>query len=105
VAGSIYSTRFLLQGDAAVGSYSYLGPSGFVVIVRDVDVVIPAAAAAGSCALGIDGVFFAGSPAFTDAFSTWSWRGRQVLEAGETLQVGIGVAGCSFCVSGYLLST
>ena len=101
----IYSTRFILSGSAPAGTLTFSVPSGFVAVVRDVDVTFPAPAPAGSASLAIAGAYAASSPDFPAAFGSWQWRGRQVAYAFELVELGVAIAGTAVLVSGYLLAT
>lgn len=103
----VYSSRFIQQ----VGldsSASFAVPSGFIAVVRDLDAYCNAT-------IGFANLFMEGAIGQTIAWHSWEvttqdqfqWRGRQVLEPGETLTVvadtGVGV-GIDVTVSGYLLT-
>ncbi len=104
MAQTIYSTRFMAIGGAILGNYTFTVPPGLIAIVRDLDAVLDLPSSAGSVSLGISGVFWGGSPPLPFRFSSWSGRGRNVGAAGEVIDVGVGLNGVSFCVSGYLLT-
>lgn len=104
---SIYSTRFI-QASGLSSSTSYLVPTGFVAIVRDLDAYCDAT-------LGFATLFLHGALGQAIAWHHWdattedqfAWRGRQVYYSGEDIEVavatGIGVA-IDVTVSGYLLT-
>lgn len=106
MAPPVFSTRFLAVHDAAVAvPNDYVVPDGFVAVVRDMDAFF-------GMALGERTVEAFGSALqvfWQDTVglgeSGWrSWRGRQVLYAGETLRmIVIGDVG-DITASGYLLS-
>lgn len=101
---SVYSSRFAaeaIDNDAV----SYEVPGGVLWIVRDVDIVLQ------SPGSGIMSVGLLDGPAFALLAGTelpapqlYSWRGRQVLYAGEGLQLISEDVNATFYVSGYVLT-
>jgi hypothetical protein len=103
MAQSVYSTRFLaIAISSSDGEYEV--PSGFVAVVRDVD-----AWSSGGIIVNWR-VSISGDPAFAggqftvealDQFTPW--RGRVIVNAGETIQaITDGPRGLTVC--GYLLT-
>jgi hypothetical protein len=105
VASTVYSVRFISDYAAPV-SGTYVVPAGFRAIVRDVDAYnAPGGASEDYVFVGvleIGGAFM--YQHFGDA--GWvGWRGRQVVNEGETIQVGGNTESVqSIQVSGYLLT-
>ena len=104
VAGyPVYSTRFInvagFTGDAA-----FEVPSGYIAVVRDIDVVVfePGAGTV-EAGLGGSSVFWGYTWSFVTVLGWESWRGRQVLNAGEQLVLHSNAA-MDMMASGYLLS-
>jgi hypothetical protein len=106
VPRAVYSTRFLRIGARGASSSTYVVPTGFVAVVRDVAVLL-------------EGDATSNAELFVEAPSTWigywapaatgthtyQWIGRQVIEAGETLAGDCsGTTWASLWASGYLLS-
>lgn len=100
---TVYSTRFLLLDAPSIGTHSYTVPSGYLAVLRDVDAVIGDSIGTEEVAIGINGVFFANAPAGSAGAPTWSWRGRQIANPGDTIDVGVGAAIQAVAASGYLL--
>lgn len=99
----VYSTRFIAGLFAGTGQ-AVVVPDGKVMIVRDVDLV-PVVAGEGAIELGVNGVgfFFSWDGSATPA-QPIQWRGRQVVNSGETL-TGFETTGQEvfMYISGYLL--
>jgi hypothetical protein len=100
----VYSTRFL-------GSYlptspvEYTVPDDFVAVLRCADVWYDGAVGGGTAAIVVSSIGYlmeclptGGTP------ETFTWRGRQVLNAGETVYFSDNVEHFSVLLSGYLLS-
>lgn len=107
MATPVYSTRFIQQHGLS-GHASFMVPSGFVAVVRDVDSYIGTPA-------GFNSLYFHGAIGQTIWWTEAtigqsqyaSWRGRQVFEPGELIDVEADVGGLDaydVTVSGYLLS-
>jgi len=100
-----YSVRLLAKHDAVLGDEAtYTVPPGKVVIVRDIDLY--SGQILGNTALVVqqlspEVVFFQASWG-VDELGWRSWRGRQVLYAGDTL-VAWGNRVLDVIASGYLL--
>lgn len=104
---SVYSTRLLL-GLASSGIQTFVVPDGKVCVVRDVDAVLYVPGPG----IGLLTLFVAGAAVWginrghSDTTpDNYQWRGRQVLAAGELLQVEVDFAEADYAVSGYLLSS
>lgn len=105
----IYSTRFLRQSLATGVAAAYLVPAGFVAVVRAIDVVQAAdnggTAPNGSLLIAEDAGQIAFAVLNTSAlFSAASWRGRQVIEAGDSLLLVVIGYTSHVSANGYLLS-
>lgn len=88
----------------AVGvNTTYTVPAGYRAIVRDLD-AINISGGSGSLTMTIAGLaylFVAQSSTYLDYHA---WRGRQVVNPGETLQVSQSGINWGYAVSGYLLT-
>lgn len=101
---TVYSTRFI-EVKGGTTFYGYTVPLGFVAVIRDVDTYA-------SSELAFAQVFLEG--ALGQALWWWqsglgqdsygSWRGRQVVMAGETFGLRINVSHADATCSGYLLT-
>ncbi len=101
--GAVYSTRFLAWA-ASESPPPYVVPTGYVAVVRDLDVW----SGGGSMInwqLAINGVakFAAGQFTIESVAQVAQWRGRQVVQAGELLFFSADGA-VDGLVSGYLLT-
>jgi hypothetical protein len=100
----VYST-LLFRGSVPNGDISaFTTPAGMVAIVRDIDVVVRTGGASGFSffddATGTE--FWRVKPVPSDTVQ--QWRGRQVLNAGDTLDIENNNADEFSCwVSGWLL--
>lgn len=100
---TIYSTQ-LLAKHAASGSSIYLVPDGYTAILRDLDGwIYPAAGGPLLTLLGPLGNVLAQAEGSAITGTPLVWRGRQVLNPGDTFTVTADAAS-DFQVSGYLLS-
>jgi hypothetical protein len=100
----VYSVRFYGAHDLT-GLATYTVPTGFVAIVRDFDAFWGVSTAGAEVNL----YGHAGQVIYQAAFGLndvgWrGWRGRQVLNAGETLQIFTSDA-MDVTLSGYLLTS
>lgn len=107
MARPVYSTRFI-QAHGLTSTASYTVPAGFIAVVRDVDTWI-------STPIGLNALFLHGAlgQAIWQTSATigesqyGSWRGRQVFEPGELVEVEADVGALDaydVTVSGYLLT-
>jgi hypothetical protein len=104
VSYPVYSVRFL-QARAYSGVATYLVPAGFVAVLRDLDAFQVAG-------LTVPQIYLVGAAGQTIWWNSGSlvdssyssWRGRQVINEGETFAVNVATETASFAVSGYLLS-
>jgi len=107
VALPLYS-HCLITEKNLTGGASYVAPAGYIFIVRDIDVV-------DNSALG-ENVFetwiLSAATGANPFFDVWKsppggashqWRGRQVGEEGDSLDVFV-AAGLDVRISGYVLS-
>lgn len=100
---AVYSTR-LLQAVGLTADLVYTVPPGFVAIVRDADLHNNDTFGASFFMQGALGqAIWLATRDITDT-GYYSWRGRQVLEAGETLTAHIASGTWDVTISGYLLS-
>lgn len=102
-----YSTKFFAGPYTGAGGPQtvYTVPTGFVVVVRDIEFF-----SSNADSFNVQG----GPPGSTaviwlsrlSSAGTWAqWGGRSVLNAGDVITVYSGSTGGQFYVSGYLLST
>lgn len=99
---NVYSTRFLGFHEEETPP-AYEVPTGYVVVVRDLD-VYSAGGVIANWSLSVNGVgiFAAGAFNITATAQTATWRGRQILMPGELLVFAADEALDGLC-SGYLL--
>lgn len=104
--GAVYSTRFM-NGFMEPGIKSYTIPAGYVAVIRDIDVCATGTLSTPVPGVEVDigGTVFAqlGLP-FALQNLSYGWRGRQIANAGEVLNVRTSVGGWYYSVSGYLLT-
>lgn len=101
MAGRVYSTRFCRLFPPALTS-SYVVPSGYVAVVRAVDLTSPSG---GPMSFGVlvAGCYIV-SLVNLAAATVYHWDGRQVAVAGESVTVNASGAGAWGLVSGYLFA-
>lgn len=100
---TVYSTKLISQLCAAGSTLTYTVPAGYVCVVRDISITPEASG------LTLARVFAGGNQIVFSVTSgvlnvTQSWEGRQVFNAGETIEASATGAGVYFMVSGYLLN-
>jgi hypothetical protein len=104
LAERVYSTQFIVAV-GLTGTSSFACPSGFRMIVRDVDCYSDSVASAGD--------LFVRNPAGGTIFwqhvgvgvqQIGQWRGRQVFDPGDVLAVVATGTSWDVMVSGYLLT-
>ena len=102
----IYSTQFFNGENDTDGAVLYTVPSGFVAVVRSIDVhhVPSAAGQVCGCVLGSTFVQL-GVAAGTTSYNPPPWSGRQVLTAGQAMEGVFSGFYQQIAISGYLLST
>jgi len=102
VAVPVYSTRLAAQA-GYTGLLDVFCPTGFVMVVRDMDVVYDSGSAGEMSWLGTAGqiIHFFSAPGGAEQFQ---WTGRQVFIAGEKFQMQVNSGSWDFTVSGYLLT-
>lgn len=105
MASAVYSTRFIGQ-EFSTSYAEYTAPVGYVTIIRDIDVVNNGATPGFFVFLSnLTENYAIWLAKFSDSQQTLSWRGRQVIAAGETIALGqSGTSTLQGCVSGYLLT-
>ena len=107
MARPVYSSRFI-QAKGLTSSIQFMVPSGFIAVVRDLDSFI-------GSPVGNNDIFLHGalgqaiwwSSATIGESQYASWRGRQVYEPGEIVEVEVNVGSFDaydVTVSGYLLT-
>lgn len=99
----VYSTRFVAEA-GFTGSAAFAVPAGYLVVVRDIDVVaFVGTGVTIEAGIGGSAVFWSLTlnPTITPFWG--SWRGRQIINAGEQLVISTD-APADFAASGYLLS-
>lgn len=104
MAPPVYSTQFLLLDNVAAATYAYTVPAGQIAIVRDMDLVAPAGSSAQIAYLAIEGAIIDMWAGITGALPGRQWRGRQVANPGQRVEIVTVVAGIYGALSGYLLS-
>lgn len=100
----VYSV--LLVSEAGfTGTVSLAIPEGFTCIVRDIDVVAGISVGGLVYAYANDGAKFAANNfgTVTVDYTLWSWRGRQIIDAGDLLHITTDFE-CDVRASGYLLT-
>lgn len=102
MATPVYSVRLAAQ-HAYTGTLDVFAPTGFTMVLRDIDVVYDGSPAAEISILGTAGQFiwFCQSPGGAEIFQ---WRGRQVFAEGEFFQFQVGSGSWDFTASGYWLA-
>jgi hypothetical protein len=103
---AVYSTQ-LISLAGLIGSHTYTNTlaNQFLVVIRDLDVAVTTPAALTTFVLrGPAGqvMWVVSFPAGVNNYS--QWRGRQVLNPGDTIQVQAGPDAVDVMVSGYNLS-
>ena len=102
MAQPVYSTQFIAS-PTFLGTYDFIVPTGFVAVVRDLDIVLqPTGSAVLQLFVNGCGIWIA-ETGFQPGFSYWSWRGRQVCTSPGAVRAVLSDNG-SVVVSGYLLS-
>lgn len=101
---ALYSTQFA-AGTEAGGSTTvvYTVPTGYVAVVRDIEVGAQSPPA-NSVAINYAGVAEIYSVDTITQYRTAQWRGRVVLNAGDTINVDAIAGTWTYIISGYLLS-
>jgi hypothetical protein len=100
----VYSTSLIAEKELT-GTATYGVPSGYVLVVVAIDVYwgsevfVPSGRV-----LGAAGQVFAVWQGAALAANIMQWRGRHVMNAGETLTVSVDNGNADVSVSGYLLS-
>lgn len=101
--GAIYSTRFAnITSSAAGPTVLYTVPSGMVAVIRDVSGLC--SGAPGALAIGINGTQSFMSALALASLQSFQWKGRQILNATDTLDLFVLAGTVQVCVSGYLLA-
>jgi hypothetical protein len=100
---SVYSTRFY-EGKNVTSGTIVTVPAGYIAIVRDIDAFFGGGIEGGALnVIGTLGQTFAWFPFTGLTSAAFTWRGRQVFSAGESVRFVSG-AGVDLTVSGYLLT-
>lgn len=104
----VYSTRFCNSSISSAGDTTlYTVPAGFRAVLRDVDIYFGGATGI-VVELRATGINFVPFAATTTDPEPGVWRGRQVLNAGESLTVHVATlpagGGLNVFASGYLLT-
>lgn len=100
----LYSARFVSEnGDGT--THGFTVPDEVIWVIRDVDVYsdVPIGLDSGQCIVGIETVPFFWTTTGPDTTTHDQWQGRQVLNAGESLEV-YADANVAVTISGYVLS-
>jgi hypothetical protein len=86
------------------GTKSYVVPTGYTLVVRDIDIAWGSEAFVPfGRVLGDGGQAFAIWNGAALAANIMSWRGRHVMTEGQTLTVSVDNGNADVSVSGYLL--
>lgn len=105
---SVYSTRFCLHAEStSVYVPVYTVPAGYVAVLRCIDVYF-GSVTGDQVIVDVSGAPFWSTPISTVGSSSVPYRGRQVMQEGEILNVNYVLASGGFAgvmASGYLLST
>jgi len=101
---SIYSTK-LAEGLQAAGSNSdvYTVPSGYVAVIRSIQLYVVSAGAA-TAIVAHKSVSFIACVNTTAAFQGEDFEMRAVLDAGDIINVTASGVEFSYLISGYLLT-
>lgn len=105
MARAVYSHRFANVAATGDGNFHvlYTVPVGLVAVVRDLDLFSQTAALAFGLRLASNVIVSFVNP--TASGTAYQWTGRQVLNAGETLEYFASTGlGFTACISGYLLT-
>lgn len=104
MSSPVYSTRFL-AGVGVTTAIVFTCPTGFVTVLRDLDTFYAGLLVATARLIGSEGqTIWANAFAGGSEPEYASWRGRQVLIAGETVSLDSSGA-TDMTLSGYLLTT
>jgi hypothetical protein len=100
----LYSKQFIAGSAAPGAALNAVVPTGHIWVVRSIDIqtTVTGVTAVSVSIPGVAVIFRAVPPA---NFSSVTWQGRQVLNAGETLNAGSVGGAAFFMVSGYELTT
>lgn len=99
----IYSTRFIAN-PGGPDTVSYTVPSGQVAVLRSISIFVSDSGQYANLLLTSPEVYVVFFQA-TANNQTFSWTGRQVLNAGETIQSFCSASGTTLMASGYLLNS
>lgn len=106
MAAPVYSTRFIGTSGTEAATVSLVVPDGFVAIVRDIDSLIGGAGITAQVEIFSElPLLRSAGMAGADTFA--QWRGRQILVAGEAVELQVTSTAAAFwavAVSGYLLT-
>jgi hypothetical protein len=99
---SVYSERLAAQA-GYTGTLDVFAPTGFTMVVRDMDVVYDGGSAGEMSVIGTAGqiIWFCSAPGGAEIFQ---WRGRQVFSQGEFFSMQVNSGSFDFTVSGYHLA-
>lgn len=104
MAGSQVYSQLLLNVPNLHGTGAFLVPTGFVLVVRDVELFESSPGGAlVELAAGGGTVFAAFGPNLTTTYNHYSWQGRVVVQAGDQFEVNASLA-CNVLAMGYLLT-
>lgn len=105
MALAVYSTRLLYTANISAAP-SYVIPEGFVAVIRDLDASCPSPVTGYYVYLvNVTKSYIIAISTFPSDNNSASWRGRQVVPAGEEIALnGNPPTGATATVSGYLLT-
>ena len=100
---AIYSTRFIGQQVTTSTPVIYTVPSGNVAVLRSISMT-PAATGLTAAEVSLGSASIVWKVATGTLSVTQTWDGRQVFNAGETIECTCAGANAYFMCSGYLLT-
>lgn len=104
----IYSKQFATGVLPGIGpTVVYTVPAGYIAVLRSIDTFVNVGGTA-PCSFGLNGAppcIFAIPPVSIPGGAISLWRGYQVLNSGDALDMNASFPNTSYLISGYLLST
>lgn len=105
MAAAVYSTRFLAGQISSTSTLTYTVPDGYRAILRDLDVTGPVGEQVVLVNVTADAAIFFSAIQSSGTVGWLSWRGRQVCEPGDEIQLyAEQTTSASATLSGYLLT-
>ena len=106
---NVYSTQLARLGSVPLGGYTaFVVPDGYACVLRDLDFFWQSLTETGTALGGFYvvtsslPVLWGEIPALVN--TPYPWRGRQILNPGELIEIFVSEIGWSFAASGYLLT-